>query len=233
MKLREELETVVGDGETLLRVPRGARLSRLVPLPEVPRGVRARRRHHRDRRDAGRHVRRDRGRRGRHPRRRRARSAARRPTTSLDSYRSLFLKHRARARPARRPTWCSTTRTWRLLTCPARCPPRRWCSPPGLGTRLRPLTLVRAKPALPVAGEPLVARILALARAPRRRRRRRSTCTTGPRRITRVVGDGAELGVRVRYSWEQPRARLGRRPARARFSLVARRSASCSSTATR
>ena len=30
----------------------------------------------------------------------------------------------------------------------------------GLGTRLQPLTLVRAKPALPVAGEPLIRRIV-------------------------------------------------------------------------
>ncbi len=30
----------------------------------------------------------------------------------------------------------------------------------GLGTRLRPLTLVRAKPAIPLAGEPLVRRIV-------------------------------------------------------------------------
>ena len=30
----------------------------------------------------------------------------------------------------------------------------------GLGTRLRPLTDVRAKPAIPVAGEPMVRRII-------------------------------------------------------------------------
>ena len=65
MKVREELETVVGDGDILLRVLQGARPPRLVPLREVPRGVRARGRHRGDRRDAGRHLRRDRGQRAR------------------------------------------------------------------------------------------------------------------------------------------------------------------------
>ena len=32
----------------------------------------------------------------------------------------------------------------------------------GLGTRLRPLTLLRPKPALPVAGRPVIAYLLAL-----------------------------------------------------------------------
>jgi NDP-sugar pyrophosphorylase family protein len=73
----------------------------------------------------------------------------------------------------------------------------------GLGTRLRPLTLVRAKPALPVAGEPMVRRII------------RWLARSGvsdvvlnlhhlPETITAIVGDGSDLGVRARYSWEQP-----------------------------
>jgi NDP-sugar pyrophosphorylase family protein len=73
----------------------------------------------------------------------------------------------------------------------------------GLATRLRPLSLVRAKAALPVAGAPLVTRIL------------RQLADTGiedvvlnlhhlPQSITRHVGDGLELGLRVRYSWEDP-----------------------------
>jgi len=71
----------------------------------------------------------------------------------------------------------------------------------GIGTRLRPLTDVRAKPALPVAGEPLVRRIIA------------GLASQGvdeivlnlhhlPHTITAAVGDGRDLGVRVRYSWE-------------------------------
>jgi mannose-1-phosphate guanylyltransferase len=74
----------------------------------------------------------------------------------------------------------------------------------GLGTRLWPLTDVRAKPAIPVAGEPLVRRIA------------RWLASQGitdlvlnlhhrPETIAAVVGDGGDLGVRVRYSWEQPR----------------------------
>ena len=73
----------------------------------------------------------------------------------------------------------------------------------GLGTRLRPLTDVRAKPAIPVAGEPMIRRILAWLAA------------NGvadlvlnlhhrPDTVTAVVGDGSDLSVRVRYSWEQP-----------------------------
>jgi mannose-1-phosphate guanylyltransferase len=62
---------------------------------------------------------------------------------------------------------------------------------------------VRAKGALPVAGEPLVRRIL------------RWLAAAGvedavlnlhhlPHTLTAVVGDGSDLGVRVRYSWEVP-----------------------------
>lgn len=73
----------------------------------------------------------------------------------------------------------------------------------GLGIRLQPLTLARAKPAMPVAGEPLVRRII---------RWLGSYDVTDlvlnlhylPGTLTAVVGDGADLGVRVRYSWEQP-----------------------------
>jgi mannose-1-phosphate guanylyltransferase len=73
----------------------------------------------------------------------------------------------------------------------------------GLGTRLRPITLTLAKPAVPVAGVPLVRRIIAwLAR---------EGVTDVvlnlhylPETIAAVVGDGSDMGVRVRYSWEQP-----------------------------
>lgn len=71
----------------------------------------------------------------------------------------------------------------------------------GFGTRLRPLTDVRAKPAIPVAGEPMVRRIIAWLAA--------HGVTDlvlnlhhRPESLTAVVGDGADLSVRVRYSWE-------------------------------
>src|SRR3954466_5566497 len=73
----------------------------------------------------------------------------------------------------------------------------------GLGTRLHPLTLARAKAAAAVDGEPLVHRTV------------RWLVSQGfsdlvvnlhhkPETITRVVGDGGDLGARVRYSWESP-----------------------------
>jgi mannose-1-phosphate guanylyltransferase len=73
----------------------------------------------------------------------------------------------------------------------------------GLGTRLRPLTCLRAKAAVPVNGEPLARRIV------------QSLVARGfhhlvlnlhhkPETIAAVVGDGADLGAHVRYSWEQP-----------------------------
>jgi mannose-1-phosphate guanylyltransferase len=73
----------------------------------------------------------------------------------------------------------------------------------GLGTRLRPLTNLRAKAAMPVAGEPMILRTI------------RWLTANGvsdialnlhhlPETIARVVGDGSDLGARVRYSWEQP-----------------------------
>jgi mannose-1-phosphate guanylyltransferase len=74
----------------------------------------------------------------------------------------------------------------------------------GLGTRLRPLTDVRAKPAIPVAGTPMIRRIVAW------------LSTNGvvdivvnlhalPHTVTAVLGDGSDLSVGIRYSWEQPR----------------------------
>lgn len=73
----------------------------------------------------------------------------------------------------------------------------------GLGTRLRPLTLVRAKPALPVGGVPMARRIITWLAA--------AGVTDvvlnlhhRPESIAAVVGDGSDLGVHARYSWEQP-----------------------------
>ncbi|MGE0591589.1 MAG: sugar phosphate nucleotidyltransferase [Vicinamibacterales bacterium] len=71
----------------------------------------------------------------------------------------------------------------------------------GLATRLRPLSLVRAKAALPVGGVPLVVRILGQLAA--------AGVTDAvvnlhhlPATLTRLLGDGTGLGLRVRYSWE-------------------------------
>jgi mannose-1-phosphate guanylyltransferase len=73
----------------------------------------------------------------------------------------------------------------------------------GLATRLRPLSLVRAKAVLPIGGRPLVAHILARLAA--------SGVTDAvlnlhhlPATVTRRIGDGTQFGLRVRYSWEFP-----------------------------
>jgi mannose-1-phosphate guanylyltransferase len=71
----------------------------------------------------------------------------------------------------------------------------------GHALRLRPLSAVRAKAAMPVAGRPIIARILAWLRAAGVRRvvlnlhHRADT-------ITRIVGDGEAWDLQVRYSWE-------------------------------
>lgn len=73
----------------------------------------------------------------------------------------------------------------------------------GLGTRLQPLTDVRAKPAIPLAGVPMVRRLA------------RWLAAAGvtdvvvnlhhrPETIAAVLGDGSDLSVRARYVWEQP-----------------------------
>ena len=73
----------------------------------------------------------------------------------------------------------------------------------GLGTRLRPLTYTHAKAAVPVNGEPLVLRV---ARWLARRGYRDQVFNLHhhPASIAACLGDGAGLGIRVRYSWEQP-----------------------------
>lgn len=73
----------------------------------------------------------------------------------------------------------------------------------GLATRLRPLSLVRAKAAMPVGGEPLVRRILRHLRSAGIRDAVLNLHHL-PHTIARAVGDGSDLDVRVRYSWENP-----------------------------
>ncbi|HUE88419.1 MAG TPA: NDP-sugar synthase [Vicinamibacterales bacterium] len=71
----------------------------------------------------------------------------------------------------------------------------------GLGTRLRPLTEVRAKAAMPVAGSTMVVRILRWLQAAGVRRVVLNLHHK-PETITAAVGDGSHLGLAVRYSWE-------------------------------
>ncbi len=72
----------------------------------------------------------------------------------------------------------------------------------GLGTRLRPLTHVRAKGAVPVNGEPLATRAARWLRAAGFRDLV-FNLHHHPQSIAACLGDGTDLDVRVRYSWEQ------------------------------
>ncbi len=73
----------------------------------------------------------------------------------------------------------------------------------GLGTRLRPLTERRAKAAVPVNGVPLARRVIDWL-AQHDIRDLVLNLHHQPASIAAQVGDGADIGVRVRYSWEQP-----------------------------
>jgi mannose-1-phosphate guanylyltransferase len=73
----------------------------------------------------------------------------------------------------------------------------------GLGTRLQPLTLARAKAAVPVDGEPLARRTIRWLVA-HGIRDLVLNLHHKPESIAAAVGDGADLGARVRYSWESP-----------------------------
>jgi mannose-1-phosphate guanylyltransferase len=81
--------------------------------------------------------------------------------------------------------------------------PRALLLTAGLGTRLRPLTDVRAKAAVPINGEPLVRRVIRILAASGIRDLVLNLHHR-PASIAGLVGDGSDLGVRVRYSWEQP-----------------------------
>jgi NDP-sugar pyrophosphorylase family protein len=81
--------------------------------------------------------------------------------------------------------------------------PRALVLTAGLGTRLEPLTYLRAKAAVPVNGDTLARRVI------------RWLISNGiadlvlnlhhlPASITASVGDASELGAHVRYSWESP-----------------------------
>jgi mannose-1-phosphate guanylyltransferase len=72
----------------------------------------------------------------------------------------------------------------------------------GLGTRLRPLTTVRAKAAVPVNGEPLARRV-GLWLAANGFDDLVFNLHHHPESIAACLGDGSDLGVRIRYSWER------------------------------
>lgn len=84
----------------------------------------------------------------------------------------------------------------------------------GLGTRLAPLTSRRAKPSLPVAGQPLIARILDHLQDAGIRRVVINLHAHADS-ITAIVGDGRPWNLDVSYSWEPAILGSGGGPARA------------------
>ncbi len=111
----------------------------------------------------------------------------------LDSYRGLFVRHcQERGLAVTNMLFADNYASMQALVLAA-----------GLGTRLRPLTDVCAKPALPVAGQPLIRRIVRWLAA-HDVKDLVVNLHYLPQTITAVLGDGSDLSVRVRYSWEQP-----------------------------
>jgi NDP-sugar pyrophosphorylase family protein len=93
-------------------------------------------------------------------------------------------------------------------------PPAALVLTAGTGTRLHPLTLVRAKPAVPIAGVPVITRILR-AMAAAGVRDAVLNLHHRPETITAIVGDGRQDQLRVRYSWEETILGSGGGPRRA------------------
>src|SRR6476661_5084153 len=165
----------------------------MVPVREVPRGVLVRRCDHRDRRNAGRRLCRDRRQRtwnrggGCRSRPHRGRLHRRLVSRALPAGAGAA-RHRRRRHDVRHAGMSG---------------PRALVLTAGLGTRLQPLTYVRAKAAVPVNGDTLARRAV------------RWLVSHGvtdlvlnlhhrPETITRSVGDGSDMGATVRYSWEEP-----------------------------
>lgn len=73
----------------------------------------------------------------------------------------------------------------------------------GFGTRLRPLSDIRAKAAVPVNGDTLARRVVGWL-ANQGIRDQVLNLHHLPATITASIGDGSDLGARVRYSWENP-----------------------------
>ena len=236
MKLREELETVVADGDVLQRVLERPRPARLVPLPEVPRGVRARRRG-RSRSTRRRSARSSKSRAPRRASRRRPPPSGARPADYiLDSYCGLFMKYREAL--GFRGTDMVFDEPDRDHVS-ERPPPRHaavrrgrpWSSRPGWARACAPLSR-RARQAR-AAGRRRAARRAhpALARGRRRRRRRAEPAPPagddhGGRRRRRRLRRARALLVGT----ARPRQRRRPAPARCRCSTP---TGSSSSTATR
>ena len=203
MKSREEIETSIGDGEKLLRVFRELGFTprfRYQKFREERRLGGLDRRHRRNARSACSSS-------WKAPRRKSPAAAERLGFTPDDyiraSYRTLFLEYREAH---------GLTSVRHDLSIVTAWPPRTFVMTAGIGQRLRPLTYVRAKPAVPVAGVPLISRIL-------RRLRDQGigdvvlNLSHKPETLAALIGEGPRIRHARALFVGASGARLGRRPA--------------------
>ena len=195
LKVREEIETGADSAAVLLDILAAVAFTPAFRYEKYREEYRPPRCGDRNRRDPDWHIRRNRGRRGRHPRVRRPIG----PAAGRLCHR--FVPH---AVPCR-----GRSRRYEVRRIAAAVIDSAIILAAGLGTRLAPLSAVRAKAALPIAGQPIIRRQLAwLAEAGVRRVV--VNLHHLPWTVTRVVGHGDDPRARGEVFLGTSRSWLGR-----------------------